>query len=72
MRGFRRSGDVINAQGGNDILRGGAGDDTLIEENGEDLLQGGFGHDTLVEIDRLVMVAVTPSLFQLARAKMSS
>ncbi|MEL6399388.1 MAG: hypothetical protein AAFR26_09920 [Cyanobacteria bacterium J06626_4] len=57
VRGFRRSDDVINAQGGNDtvrglsgddLLRGGSGDDTLSGGRGSDRLRGGAGFDVLM------------------------
>lgn len=55
-RGFNRSNDVINGQGGNDrlhglsgddLLRGGDGDDVLFAGSGADILIGGAGNDTL-------------------------
>lgn len=56
IKGFNRSDDVINAQGGNDridgrsgndLLRGGDGRDTLIGSKGDDILVGGDGGDRL-------------------------
>ncbi|NET61404.1 MAG: calcium-binding protein, partial [Symploca sp. SIO2E6] len=55
-KGFNRSNDVINGQGGNDqiqglsgedILRGGAGNDTLEGGDGADRLIGNIGDDLL-------------------------
>jgi hypothetical protein len=56
VRGFNRSDDVINGQGGDDtliglsgddILRGGEGNDTLRGGRGDDILRGGLGDDRL-------------------------
>ncbi|MEB3357431.1 MAG: hypothetical protein VKK04_11955 [Synechococcales bacterium] len=48
VRGFNSSDDVINAQGGNDILWGLSGDDWLRGEAGNDELWGGDGDDRLL------------------------
>lgn len=54
--GLDHSDDVINAMGGNDvvrglggddILRGGSGNDKLYGNNGDDILDGGSGNDRL-------------------------
>ncbi|MDZ8186777.1 MAG: calcium-binding protein [Nostoc sp. ChiSLP02] len=56
VKGFDKSDDVINGQGGNDkidglsgndLLRGGAGNDTLIGGAGDDTLVGGAGNNLL-------------------------
>jgi len=41
------AGDAIHGKGGNDRLRGGAGDDCLYGNAGEDRLKGGAGEDQL-------------------------
>lgn len=57
IKGFSKSNDVINGQGGNDQidglsgddwLRGGAGDDNLLGNNGDDILVGGVGRDNVI------------------------
>jgi Ca2+-binding RTX toxin-like protein len=47
VRGFNRSDDVINGQGGDDQLLGLSGDDWLRGGEGDDLLEGGQGSDYL-------------------------
>jgi len=48
VRGFNRSDDVINGQGGDDTIRGLSGDDLLRGGDGDDTLEGGIGSDTLI------------------------
>jgi 3-phytase/alkaline phosphatase D len=48
VRGYARSQDVINGQGGDDRLEGLSGDDLLRGGAGNDTLVGGAGNDTLV------------------------
>jgi Ca2+-binding RTX toxin-like protein len=56
IKGFSKSDDVINGQGGNDqidglsgddLLRGGTGNDSLLGNNGDDILVGGVGSDSV-------------------------
>ncbi|NER51423.1 MAG: calcium-binding protein, partial [Symploca sp. SIO1A3] len=47
-KGFNRSNDVINAQGGNDRLQGFGGEDILRGGDGNDTLEGGDGADLLI------------------------
>lgn len=47
-KGFEKSDDVINGQGGNDYLSGLSGNDSLRGGTGDDTLEGGNGNDTLI------------------------
>lgn len=48
IKGFNRSQDVINGQGGNDTIRGLSGNDLLRGGAGNDTLSGGKGGDRLL------------------------
>jgi Ca2+-binding RTX toxin-like protein len=51
IKGFNRSQDVINGQGGDDTIKGLSGDDLLRGGAGNDTLSGGKGSDHLLGND---------------------
>ncbi len=51
IKGFNRSQDVINGQGGDDTIKGLSGDDLLRGGAGNDTLSGGKGSDRLLGND---------------------
>lgn len=51
IKGFNRSQDVINGQGGDDTIKGLSGDDLLRGGAGNDTLSGGKGSDRLLGSD---------------------
>lgn len=51
VKGFNRSQDVINGQGGNDTIKGLSGNDLLRGSTGNDTLLGGKGRDRLLGED---------------------